>query len=123
MLNDINKIKQIDKSNMLNLIFELPENCEEAVKIAYKCIKGHRYHNIFNVVVTGMGGSAIGGDLIRMLTLNEVNVPITINRDYSLPQFVDDKTLVVASSYSGAPCEATGYCPEGKFSCGRYTVR
>jgi len=54
-----------------------------------------------NVIIAGLGGSAIGGDLIRMITANSAQIPIVVNRDYSLPAFVDERTLVIASSYSG----------------------
>ena len=48
-----------------------------------------------------MGGSAIGGDIARRLALSESKVPVRVHRDYNLPAFVDENTLVIASSYSG----------------------
>jgi glucose/mannose-6-phosphate isomerase len=48
-----------------------------------------------------MGGSAIGGDLVRSLAMSEAKVPVIVHRDYGLPAFVDERTLVIASSYSG----------------------
>jgi len=101
MLDDLKTIKDLDKSGMLELIYHLPDNCEEAIKIARDSIRGLRFHNIVNVVVTGLGGSAIGGDLIRMISQARSVIPIVVNRDYTLPAFVDEKTLVIASSYSG----------------------
>lgn len=59
------------------------------------------YSDINKVVILGMGGSAIGGDLVSNLVMSEAKLPITVHRDYDLPAFVDDKTLVIASSYSG----------------------
>ena len=53
------------------------------------------------VVVCGMGGSAIGGDLARCLAEGSSPVPIAVNRGYGLPGWVSPRTLVVASSYSG----------------------
>ncbi|GAB5535660.1 MAG: bifunctional phosphoglucose/phosphomannose isomerase [Rubricoccaceae bacterium] len=53
------------------------------------------------VVVCGMGGSAIGGDLVRTLVERESPVPFLVNRGYTLPGWVDSRTLVVVSSYSG----------------------
>ena len=53
------------------------------------------------VVVCGMGGSAIGGDLVRTLVEPSSPVPFLVNRGYALPGWVGEKTLVVASSYSG----------------------
>ncbi len=57
-----------------------------------------QYHNI---VVSGLGGSAIGGDILRSYALRRCPVPIIVNRDYVLPAFVDSHTLVLAVSYSG----------------------
>ena len=48
-----------------------------------------------------MGGSAIGGDLIRSYLSKTVKFPIVVNRDYDIPEFVDEQTLVFISSYSG----------------------
>lgn len=59
------------------------------------------YSDINKVVILGMGGSAIGGDLVSNLVVSEAKLPIVVHRDYDLPAFVDDKTLVIASSYSG----------------------
>jgi len=86
---------------MLGLIYSFPDHCKEAIKIAQESTCGLRLNNIINVVITGLGGSAIGGDLIRMLTANSAQIPIIVNRDYTLPAFVDERSLVIASSYSG----------------------
>jgi glucose/mannose-6-phosphate isomerase len=86
---------------MFEHIYGIPEHCEKAVVIARDCIRGLRFHNILNVVIVGMGGSAIGADLVRMLTRDRSMISITICRDYKLPAFVDEKTLVISSSYSG----------------------
>ena len=48
-----------------------------------------------------MGGSAIGGDLAKSLINDSLKVPIIISRDYSVPNWVNDKSLVIFSSYSG----------------------
>jgi glucose/mannose-6-phosphate isomerase len=59
------------------------------------------YSHIDKVVVLGMGGSAIGGDLVASLVIAEAGIPVFISRNYDLPSFIDDKTLIIASSYSG----------------------
>ena len=59
------------------------------------------YSQVNKVVILGMGSSAIGGDLVASLVASEAKLPILTHRDYNLPTFVDDKTLVIASSYSG----------------------
>ena len=48
-----------------------------------------------------MGGSAIGGDVTRVLIQNECGLPILVNRSYNIPKWVNEKTLVLGSSYSG----------------------
>ncbi|WP_412067459.1 bifunctional phosphoglucose/phosphomannose isomerase [Rubrivirga sp. IMCC43871] len=53
------------------------------------------------IVLCGMGGSAIGGDLVRGLVAPTSPLAMTVNRAYGLPGWVGEKTLVVASSYSG----------------------
>ncbi len=59
------------------------------------------YSQVNKVVVLGMGGSAIGGDLVASLISAEARTPVLVHRGYDLPAFVDSKTLVIASSYSG----------------------
>lgn len=54
-----------------------------------------------HVVIIGMGGSAIGGDLLRTFVLDQARIPVFVSRSYHLPAFVSENTLVVASSYSG----------------------
>ena len=48
-----------------------------------------------------MGGSAIGGDVARVIAQNSCSLPIIVNRSYNIPEWVDSHTLVLASSYSG----------------------
>jgi len=54
-----------------------------------------------NIVVTGLGGSAIGGDILRTYALSQARIPVLVNRDYDLPGFVDSNSLVLVVSYSG----------------------
>ncbi len=54
-----------------------------------------------NIVITGMGGSAIGGDILRSLAAQTVQVPVVVNRGYEIPRFVGPQTLFLAVTYSG----------------------
>jgi len=102
ILNDVDKIRSVDPDNMYNRIFDLPEQMAEALKIAQAWeVKPEDFSDIRNIVVVGMGGSAIGGDLVRTFLASKLQIPFQVCRDYVLPEFVDDETLVVASSYSG----------------------
>lgn len=58
-------------------------------------------NNLSNIVVCGMGGSAISGDLLAGYLQDEIKVPIIVNRGYKLPRFVNEDSLVFISSYSG----------------------
>jgi len=90
-----------DKEHMLKLILELPKQCETSGDIAQKFDVPVEYRNAANIVTTGMGGSAIGGDLARMIFSSQSPVPIVVNRNYTIPEFISDKTLFIAVSYSG----------------------
>jgi len=93
--------RKLDKSGMLARLHEFPEQCHRAWEKVLEFELPHEYTKISNVVILGMGGSAIGGDLVRRLALAESRLPIRVHRDYGLPVFVDENTLVIASSYSG----------------------
>jgi glucose/mannose-6-phosphate isomerase len=57
--------------------------------------------DVKNILVSGMGGSAIAGDILRDYLKDELRVPMFVNRDYLIPRFVDKETLVFIISYSG----------------------
>ncbi len=94
-------MKKLDPEDMLSRIHEVPWQCQQAWQLAEDFdLPGH-YSDINKVVVIGMGGSAIGGDLVSSLVAPEARIPVIVYRGYDLPAFVDDDTLVIASSYSG----------------------
>jgi glucose/mannose-6-phosphate isomerase len=53
------------------------------------------------IVLCGLGGSAIGGDILRSYLAGELRIPFLVNRHYTLPGFVGPSSLVIISSYSG----------------------
>ncbi len=57
--------------------------------------------DIRNILITGMGGSGIGANLVESLTFGRVPIPITVSKGYNIPQFVSPHTLFIACSYSG----------------------
>jgi len=93
--------RQFDRDNMLAQLYGLPEQCLDAWRKALNFKLPSDYIDFDKVVILGMGGSAIGGDLVRSLTAPSAKPIIFVNRDYELPAFVDNRTLVIASSYSG----------------------
>lgn len=100
-LDDPRVYHKYDPENMLARIKELPMQCLKAWQAAMDFNLPPHYANVDKVVILGMGGSAIGGDLVRSLAQAELKVPVIVYRDYGLPPFVDVRTLVIASSYSG----------------------
>lgn len=101
ILDDIVKIKKLDSQNMLGSLQLLGKQVEQIWEMARDLKIPANYKNIQNVLVLGMGGSAIGADLIRNLFVEELKVPVDIINGYNVPKYVNSKTLVIASSYSG----------------------
>lgn len=85
---------------MKTLVEGFTKQLQEALDIANAAVLTKK-NNIQNIVVTGLGGSGIGGTILSELVQSECPVPIIINKDYFLPEFVNTNSLVVISSYSG----------------------
>jgi glucose/mannose-6-phosphate isomerase len=95
-------IKRFDKSNMFDVLKDFHLQVKEALQIAGKYnLRNFNTKGIKNIIITGLGGSAIGGDLFRSYTQYEIKIPVTVNRNYTLPKYADSNTLVIISSYSG----------------------
>ena len=90
-----------DSSGMRVQIHGLPDQCLQAWQDALNIYLPAEYSGINKVLVLGMGGSAIGGELLRSLNSSLANPMVVVSRDYTLPSWVDEKTLVIAASYSG----------------------
>ncbi|MBD3163836.1 bifunctional phosphoglucose/phosphomannose isomerase [Candidatus Woesearchaeota archaeon] len=86
----------IDKSNMKQILTDFPKQCREALALA----KGIKAADFNKIVVCGMGGSAIGGSILKAF-LAEAGLPVYVIRDYDISENIDKKTLVFAISYSG----------------------
>jgi glucose/mannose-6-phosphate isomerase len=103
----LDDIKRIDPKGMYTWIADFPKQIAEAVRIGTDVKIKLNVKGVQNIVLTGLGGSAIGGDLLRSYLSGELHVPFTVNRYYSLPEFVGKNTLVIVSSYSGNTEETT----------------
>ena len=92
----------IDRFQMASLLENFPRQIEEGVRIGKAFVLPRSLVTDFEkIVFVGMGGSAIGGDVIRSLTSRDFPLPMMMVRHYDLPPFVDAKTLCIFSSYSG----------------------
>jgi glucose/mannose-6-phosphate isomerase len=100
MVNDIEKITRVDKANMLDGLARFPEQIKESLAIA-EATERFNFIKIDNVIIVGMGASAISGDIMASLFRDKLDVPIVVNREYDLPKWVNKDTLVICISYSG----------------------
>ncbi|MBA7491520.1 hypothetical protein ES702_02067 [subsurface metagenome] len=100
-LDNSDFLKRTDKSQMGKILINFPQQCEGAVKIGRDFPISGEYKDINKVLAIGMGGSAIGGDLLRSYLFKDLGIPLIVNRNYKIPHFVGQDTLIFASSYSG----------------------
>lgn len=111
LLDDFNRIKSIDREGMGEIQERFPENCMNAIKrgeelkipkvvnITGKFSINYRKPN--KIIVAGMGGSAIGGNILKDWLRDTLLVQVEVCRDYHLPAYADNRTLVLVVSYSG----------------------
>ncbi|MCL2358841.1 MAG: bifunctional phosphoglucose/phosphomannose isomerase [Nitrososphaerota archaeon] len=99
ILDDPEKIRAIDKSGMIDFCINATSHYRNAAEIAQKIQVNNPQPD--SIIIVGMGGSAIGGELVKDWARDKLKIPIEINRDYHLPAYADKKTLVLVSSYSG----------------------
>ncbi|MCK4657643.1 MAG: bifunctional phosphoglucose/phosphomannose isomerase [candidate division Zixibacteria bacterium] len=93
---------KLDPGKMYEDIFNFPDYLEEGTRIGQKAeLPDLDVGSIRHVVVCGMGGSAIGADLVRSYLGDRLKIPMVICRHYGLPGFVGRNTLAIGSSYSG----------------------
>ena len=91
---------EMTAEQMMEYLYGLPEQFVGSLKLDLAFVS--RYKKEYrNIVVSGMGGSAIGGDILRVYAANKTPIPVLVVRDYNIPAFVDQNTLFLAVSYSG----------------------
>lgn len=100
-LDSLESYKKLDESDMSSILLDFAQQYEKAYRLAKTFAAPQEFRRAKNIVISGMGGSAIGGDLLRSLFAGMCPVPIVINRNYSIPEFVNEDTLFIAASYSG----------------------
>jgi glucose/mannose-6-phosphate isomerase len=116
IVDDPEGIRRIDKSNMLSFCVEAPRHYAEAAKLAKTLSVDYSRPNA--IVVAGMGGSGIGGELLKDWARDRITVPIEVCKEYSLPAFANKNTLVFAVSYSGETEETLNiFCDAIKRKC------
>lgn len=96
----------LDASNMFGRIAEVGSELIGAWEGTVDLDLPARAHDTTSVVLTGMGGSASAADYFATLCFGSSELPVSVVRGYSLPNFVSARSLVVVSSYSGDTEEA-----------------
>ncbi len=113
LIDDLDHIKNIDKSNMRTAIINFPDHmmdcfqlCKKYDVTVPKAVK--------NIIIAGLGGSAIGGDIVRNWIGNRISVPIEVCREHQLPGYANEETMLIVVSYSGETEETLKLFLEGK---------
>lgn len=110
-------IKKFDLSDMMGVIANFHNQVQNSIEFLKNSPKLQDNYLIKRIVIAGMGGSAISGDLARSFIAKnhpEINIPIIIVRNYDLPHWVDERTLVICISYSGNTEETLSLIQQAK---------
>jgi len=100
-LDDPQKIREVDRHNMLEKIDRTPEHMVEALIDFKEPVLPQDFDRVENAILAGMGTSAIAAEIALNWLADHAKIPMTLIRDSWLPGFADSKTLVLAISYSG----------------------
>lgn len=109
MLDNLEKISELDSENMFQMVYDWPELIDRVLKYSFKLpisSKINQYKisyegSISQIVIVGMGGSAIIGDYLQTYLEKTSKIPIIIQRNYDIPAFIGKDTVVIFISYSG----------------------
>jgi glucose/mannose-6-phosphate isomerase len=100
-LNNLERMKQLDPQDMIGLINNLPDQLTEAWELG-QSLPQPDPTGIEQVIVVGLGGSAIGADLLAAYAEPFLSIPLIVQRSYTLPAWAaGENTLVICSSHSG----------------------
>ena len=94
-------IKSIDSQNMWEFLNTFPDQWKKAMESTKDIELNIDKERVSNVCFAGMGGSAIGADLLRSFCYHNSPYPMQVVRHYEIPQWVDENTLFIACSFSG----------------------
>ena len=99
-------------TDMDKFIEKFPTQMLDAVALTAGVNLSKRAYAIENILVCGLGGSGIAGNLAFDLTATQLSVPLLVNKGYELPSFVNIHTLLVLCSYSGNTEETLSCCQQ-----------
>lgn len=119
-LDDINAIQNLDSEGHFAMVAGLPEQLEEAYAAGARAIE-ESVGEVGGIAVAGMGGSAIGADLVANVYDVSLTSPLVTVRNYHLPHWLDSRSLVFTVSYSGNTEESVS-CLEEALERGCRTI-
>lgn len=100
-LDNLSEIQKFDTGSILTSITSLPEQIEQGWNEVKEIKLPDSYKEATNIILAGMGGSALGARIVDSVFFEGLRVPFEIVTDYHLPRYVNSNTLVILSSYSG----------------------
>jgi len=100
-LDDPRSYQGLDPAHMLEYAVDFPAQVAEAAEIGRRFEAPAGFRNPRQIVLTGMGGSAVAGDFLARLCEDRSRAPFVVCRNYQIPAFVGRGTLVIVSSHSG----------------------
>ena len=98
---------------MRALVYDYPSQLKKSIEIS-KTYKLDLAAKINNVLICGLGGSGMGGELVKECIRSLITVPLEVCHSYNLPNYVDKNTLVIVCSYSGETEETLSALKESK---------
>jgi len=117
MLDDMKYIEQFDRSNALAVIAGQADQLRQQYEVEAPVVE-----RLQNIVLTGMGGSALAAEFLRSWLSDRLPVPVEIVREYHLPAYVNEHSLIIISSYSGNTEEALSVLQDAKKYKGHIVV-
>ena len=113
-LDDAAVRARIDPQDMVGRVMGLPRQLALARRVAAAADLGQIDADVDAVLVLAMGGSAIGAELVAAIGGSRLRVPVIVHRDYSLPAWAGERTLVIAASHSGETVETLSGAAEAR---------
>ena len=107
-------ISGIDSADMIGRVRELPRQLSLARRVAASVKLPTSHTEVDSVCVLAMGGSAIGAELVGGIAGDRLRVPLLVHRDYGLPSWAGERTLVIAASHSGETVETVSGAAEAR---------
>jgi glucose/mannose-6-phosphate isomerase len=101
ILDQAGRLSKLDPDNMIRKVLDFSAQCQNARYPVLAHPPKLKVAGVRQVILAGLGGSAIGGDILKSLIWKTAKFSLTVNRHYTLPGWAAKETLVVCSSYSG----------------------